>query len=217
MHEEFNKRLLQQAATGKRLIVVTDEAQNLEPEAIGCSMRKPRRPRRSSRRHPTEHQVTSASALFLSCALRKKVVDADAVSEVMSDLEIEKLTSDAPSEAMPPDPSSMTHDRNLTSGSLGDHEEILLPAQAAAYMQQIALKLRDWRELQQRTPREVPPELDHRPTLTSRKAAKEIPCSLGSLPRFSAVGSIEDCFAEVLAGAARIVVLSGNGDLTHAQ
>ena len=34
MHDEFNKRLLQGARTGKRLIVVIDEAQNLQPEVL---------------------------------------------------------------------------------------------------------------------------------------------------------------------------------------
>ena len=34
MHEEFNKRLLHEAAAGKRLIVVIDEAQNLEPSVL---------------------------------------------------------------------------------------------------------------------------------------------------------------------------------------
>src|SRR5262249_40767777 len=34
MHEEFNKRLLQEARTGNRFIVVIDEAQNLEPSVL---------------------------------------------------------------------------------------------------------------------------------------------------------------------------------------
>jgi general secretion pathway protein A len=231
MHEEFNRRLLQEARTGKRLIVVIDEAQNLEPEvletlrllsnfetsqaklmhiilagqpALADKLASPELSQLRQRisivhglepfpsweiRNYVEHRLQVAgyhgealftaeayetmaqftagiprninnfcfNALSLACALRKKVVDADVVSEVMSDLDIEKLTSDAPSAAMPPDPSSMMRDRNLTPSPLGDHEEILLPAQAAAYMQQIALKLRAWREFQERTAREVPP------------------------------------------------------------
>ena len=34
MHEEFNKRLMQEARSGNRLIVVIDEAQNLDPEVL---------------------------------------------------------------------------------------------------------------------------------------------------------------------------------------
>jgi general secretion pathway protein A len=34
MHEEFNKRLLQEARAGNRFIVVIDEAQNLEPSVL---------------------------------------------------------------------------------------------------------------------------------------------------------------------------------------
>jgi general secretion pathway protein A len=34
LHEEFNKRLLQEARAGNRFIVVIDEAQNLEPEVL---------------------------------------------------------------------------------------------------------------------------------------------------------------------------------------
>ncbi len=34
MHDEFNRRLLQEAQSGKRLIVVIDEAQNLEPSVL---------------------------------------------------------------------------------------------------------------------------------------------------------------------------------------
>ena len=34
MHDEFNRRLLQEAQAGKRLIVVIDEAQNLEPSVL---------------------------------------------------------------------------------------------------------------------------------------------------------------------------------------
>src|SRR4029077_8813798 len=34
MHEEFNRRLLQEARAGNRFIVVVDEAQNLAPEVL---------------------------------------------------------------------------------------------------------------------------------------------------------------------------------------
>src|SRR5580693_932655 len=34
MHEEFNRRLLQEARAGNRFIVVIDEAQNLEPSVL---------------------------------------------------------------------------------------------------------------------------------------------------------------------------------------
>src|SRR6202165_6389116 len=34
MHEEFNRRLLQEARAGNRFIVVIDEAQNLDPSVL---------------------------------------------------------------------------------------------------------------------------------------------------------------------------------------
>jgi general secretion pathway protein A len=231
MHEEFNRRLLQEARTGKRLIVVIDEAQNLESEvletlrllsnfetsraklmhiilagqpALADKLASPGLTQLRQRvsivhglepfpsweiKNYVEHRLQVAgyrgealftqeayetmaeftagiprninnfcfNALSLACALRKKVVDADVVSEVMSDLDIEKLTSSPPSEAMRRDLLPVTRDRNLATGALSDHEEILMPAQAAAYMQQVALKLKDWRESRERTPSEVPP------------------------------------------------------------
>jgi hypothetical protein len=97
--------------------------------------------------------------LSLACALRKRTVDAEVVSEVKADLDIEKLTSDSrPPEAIPAEPAACVSDkRNLVdfSSSVSDQEEILMPAQAASYMQQIALKLKDWRESQEKASREV--------------------------------------------------------------
>ena len=232
MHEEFNRRLLQEARTGKRLIVVIDEAQNLEFEvletlrllsnfetsqaklmhiilagqpALADKLASPGLTQLRQRvsivqgiepfpsweiKNYVEHRLQVAgyrgdplftpeaydtmaeftagiprninnfcfNALSLACALRKKAVDADVVSEVISDLDIEKLTSAGPSEAIRSDPSSVTRDQKVALGAPGDHEEILMPAQAAAYMQQVAMKLRDWREFKERTPSEVPPE-----------------------------------------------------------
>jgi general secretion pathway protein A len=231
MHEEFNRRLLQQARTGKRLIVVIDEAQNLEPEvletlrllsnfetsqaklmhiilagqpALADKLASPGLAQLRQRvsivhgiepfpsweiKNYVEHRLQIAgyrgeplftaeayetmaeftagiprninnfcfNALSLACALRKRVIDAEVVSEVMSDLNIEKLTTSPSSETMHPGPSYAARDRNPTPGILSDREEILMPAQAAAYMQQVAMKLRDWREFREKTLSEVPP------------------------------------------------------------
>jgi general secretion pathway protein A len=85
------------------------------------------------------------NALSLACALGKKNVDADVVNEVLADLDIQKLTWGLPSETlgtpfhpMPDPPSSPTEPET--------YAEISNAAEAAAYMQQVALKLRDWRQ-----------------------------------------------------------------------
>jgi general secretion pathway protein A len=217
MHEEFNKRLMQEARSGNRLIVVIDEAQNLDPEvletlrllsnfetsraklmqivlagqpALADKLASPglaQLRQRVSIVHgleplPTwevknyiEHRLLVAgykgnalftseayealatftqgiprnvnnfcfNALSLACALRKRVVDLDIVNEVKSDLDIEKLTSVSETAQIE---SSYTEDVPRIPSSPGDEEEISSPAQAAAYMQQVALKLRDWRE-----------------------------------------------------------------------
>ena len=88
-----------------------------------------------------------SNALSLTCALQKKIVDSEAVKEVIADLDISKLTSDAGSDLasgfdMPYLPSRQPpvapgHGQN-------NNHEILSPAEAAAYMQQVALKLKNW-------------------------------------------------------------------------
>jgi hypothetical protein len=83
------------------------------------------------------------NALSLTCALQKKIVDSDAVKEVIADLDISKLTSDAPSEMV--DMTPRNHNNSRTGHGQSSHE-ILSPSEAAAYMQQVALKLKNWQE-----------------------------------------------------------------------
>src|SRR6202049_4291141 len=170
MHEEFNKRLPQEARAGNRFIVVIDEAQNLEPSVLETvrllsDFETPRAklmqiilagqpeladklasPSLSQLRQRVsivhgleplspgeiknyiEHRLRIAgyegpplftpgvyediarftqgiprninnfcfNALSLTCAMQKRVVDSDAVKEVIGDLDITKLTSEHP-------------------------------------------------------------------------------------------------------------------------
>jgi hypothetical protein len=84
------------------------------------------------------------NALSLTCALQKRMVDSDAVKEVIADLDISKLTTD-----VPPDPIDVPYSRNRNSSSAGNGQsghEILSPSEAAAYMQQVAMKLKNWQD-----------------------------------------------------------------------
>jgi general secretion pathway protein A len=93
------------------------------------------------------------NALSLACAVRKRTVDAEVVNEVQSDLDLQKLTWGLPSES---------HDVNTPYSSAPVmanfatepeiHREITSAAEAAAYMQQIAGKLRNWRESLDKVP-----------------------------------------------------------------
>ena len=84
--------------------------------------------------------------------MRKKVVDSEAVREVIADLDISKLTSDTPSalpSGLPPDFVDMAYPRSrqpAVSPNGQNNHEILSPAEAAAYMQQVALKLKNWQD-----------------------------------------------------------------------
>lgn len=216
LHNEFNRRLLQEARAGNRMIVVIDEAQNLDASVLETvrllsDFETPRAklmhiilsgqpeladklasPRLSQLRQrisilhglealPSwevknyiEHRLKIAgyegdpvftpeaydeiaaftegiprnvnnfcfNALSLAYALQKKVVDSEVVKEVMSDLDISKLTS----------PPGLAADSAAVggaaipngSGAPSQVGDILSPADAAAYMQQLALKLRNW-------------------------------------------------------------------------
>ncbi len=221
MHEEFNRRLLQEARAGNRFIVVIDEAQNLEPSVLetvrllsdfetpraklmhivlagqpeladklaspGLAQLRQRvsivhglEPLSSGEiKNYIEHRLRIAgyageplfapdvyediaiftqgiprninnfcfNALSLTCALQKKLVDSEAVKEVIADLDISKLTSDASSSPisdfdMPYQPSRQPP---VHSNGQNNHE-ILSPAEAAAYMQQVAMKLKNWQD-----------------------------------------------------------------------
>jgi hypothetical protein len=89
------------------------------------------------------------NALSLTCALQKKVVDSDAVKEVIADLDISKLTSDGGANLssgfdMPYQPSRQPP--VAPSNGQNNNHEILSPAEAAAYMQQVAMKLKNWQD-----------------------------------------------------------------------
>jgi general secretion pathway protein A len=218
MHEEFNRRLLQEARASNRFIVVIDEAQNLEPSVLetvrllsdfetpraklmhiilagqpeladklaspGLSQLRQRvsivhglEPLSPSEiKNYIEHRLRIAgyegeplftpevyediarftegiprninnfcfNALSLTCALQKKVVDSATVKEVIADLDISKLTSDVPSDMVEMDYPRRPHASPPANGQ-GNHE-ILSPAEAAAYMQQVALKLKNWQD-----------------------------------------------------------------------
>jgi general secretion pathway protein A len=89
------------------------------------------------------------NALSLACALREKVVNRDIVKEVMADLDISRLLSTFPDQdhfpqthpgapAMPALPSS--------PGATRQGAHTLSPAEARAYMQKLASKLKNWQD-----------------------------------------------------------------------
>jgi hypothetical protein len=86
------------------------------------------------------------NSLSLACALRKKTVDADVVKEVMADLDLQKLTWGAPGESAVNTPDTAMPVALASEAAPEVHSEITNAAEAAAYMQQVALKLRNWRE-----------------------------------------------------------------------
>ncbi|MGH9503938.1 MAG: ExeA family protein [Terriglobales bacterium] len=228
MYDEFNKRLVKIAAEGNRLIVVVDEAQNLESDvletlrllsnfetsqaklmhiilagqpALAQKLASPRLTQLRQRvsivqglaplpawevKNYVEHRLRIAghrgmpifsadvyesvtastqgiprnvnnlcfNALSLACGLRKKTVDQEVVNEVLSDLDLQKLTWDVGSEqeanhaTYRPIPASA----NSASEPEGTRE-ISNAAEAAAYMRQVALKLQSWRESLDKPPK----------------------------------------------------------------
>ena len=227
MYDQFNKRLLQIAEEGNRLIVVVDEGQNLESEvletlrllsnfetsqaklmqiilsgqpALARKLASPRLAQLRQRvsivqglaplsgwevKNYVEHRLRIAgyrghpiftdeafasmasytegiprnvnnfcfNALSLACALRKKTVDSDVVKEVMSDLDLQKLTWGLDSEVASTDSQyGRFQDAGSSSVEPETHKEISSAAEAAAYMQQVALRLRSWRESLEKVP-----------------------------------------------------------------
>ena len=222
MHEEFNRRLLQEARAGNRFIVVIDEAQNLEPSVLETvrllsDFETPRAKlmhiilagqpeladklaspglaqlrQRVSIVHGLEplsvgeiknyidHRLRIAgyegaplfapgvyadiarftqgiprninnfcfNALSLTCAMRKKIVDSEAVQEVIGDLDITKLTSEPSPGPLPDflDVSYPSGRQPAVAPNGQNNHEILSPAEAAAYMQQVAMKLKNWQD-----------------------------------------------------------------------
>jgi len=222
LHEEFNRRLLQEARAGRRLIVVIDEAQNLDPSVLETvrllsDFETPRaklmhiilagQPELADKlaspglaqlrqrvsilhgleplpsweiKNYIEHRMKIAgyegepvfsteaydaiaeftegiprnvnnlcfNALSLAYALQKKVVDLDVIKEVISDLDISRLTTDVPSARAELDPIYPQSPPTRASG--GGRSEILSPAEAAAYMQEVAVKLKNWQQSMER-------------------------------------------------------------------
>lgn len=87
------------------------------------------------------------NALSLACALRKRVVDSEVVDEVIHDLDIGKLTSGPASETVNLESRTAETQEVLKEMLPQDNRaEISSPADAAAYMQEIVLQLKNWRE-----------------------------------------------------------------------
>ena len=227
MYDQFNRRLLQIAQEGNRLIVVVDEAQNLDSEvletlrllsnfetsqaklmhiilagqpALAKKLASPRLTQLRQRvsivqglaplpgwevKNYVEHRLRIAgykgnpiftsdvyetmasytegiprnvnnfcfNALSLACALRKKVVDAEVVKEVISDLDLQKLTHEFSSEEEAAEAQfSQFQGTSISPSEPERYREISNAAEAAAYMQQVALKLRSWRDSMEKTP-----------------------------------------------------------------
>jgi len=224
LHEEFNKRLLQEARAGRRLIVVIDEAQNLDASVLETvrllsDFETPRaklmhiilagQPELADKlaspglaqlrqrvsilhgleplpsweiKNYIEHRMKIAgyegppvfapesyeriaeftqgiprnvnnlcfNALSLAYALQKKIVDLDVVKEVISDLDITRLTTETPASPLPPEPDYPPIQRAAPAPRQESRSEILSPAEAAAYMQEVAVKLRNWQQSMER-------------------------------------------------------------------
>jgi general secretion pathway protein A len=86
------------------------------------------------------------NALSLACAMRKKNVDTDVVNEVLADLDIQKLTWGLPSDTTIGTPYEAVPAAVNATADPEIYREISNAAEAAAYMQQVAMKLRDWRQ-----------------------------------------------------------------------
>jgi len=81
------------------------------------------------------------NAFALACALQKTTVDADIANEVISDMDISRFTSAAQPQSPRFEPltEQIPSEAPARNGADG---EILTPAEAAAYMQEVVLKLR---------------------------------------------------------------------------
>lgn len=103
------------------------------------------------------------NALSLACALQKKMVDADVVREVIADLDISKLTSTAELESPAFEPfSPPTPEMPAATVGNGSKGEILTPADAVAYMQEVVLKLKTWQRSLEKNAAGGNPELPAR-------------------------------------------------------
>ena len=84
------------------------------------------------------------NALSLACALREKPVNMNVVKEVMADLDISRLVSSPPEEEYVAHASEPRAERSALAPTVASKQapQTLSPAEAKAYMQQLALKLK---------------------------------------------------------------------------
>jgi general secretion pathway protein A len=85
------------------------------------------------------------NAFALACALQKKAIDADIAKEVIADLDISRFTSAAQTENPCFEPLSSSASELASDLENAPDAEMLSPAEAAAYMQEVVLKLKSVR------------------------------------------------------------------------
>jgi hypothetical protein len=108
------------------------------------------------------------NALSLGYAMQKKLIDLDTVKEVISDLDITKLTTGGAGLSEPePEPffapkyvpPAPAHPVSRPAArQQKERGEILSPEEAAAYMQEVALKLKKWQRSLEESVNEVRPK-----------------------------------------------------------
>ena len=87
------------------------------------------------------------NTLSLACALRKRKVDVEMVKEVLADLDLRRLSPGAPADVGADDtPYRPILAVESSQSESPKHREIPSVAEAAAYMQQVALELGNWRQ-----------------------------------------------------------------------
>ncbi len=86
------------------------------------------------------------NALSLACAERKKQVDAEIAQEVISDLDLGKLTSSATSEIVSAESQVMAENISNAAAASNNGEKTFSPAEAAAFMRQFVMRLKSGRE-----------------------------------------------------------------------
>jgi len=87
------------------------------------------------------------NALSLGCVLRERVVSAAVVEEVISDLDITKHVTELPRASSDPKfvAANAAASRGISYSAEGEADDPLTSAQAKAYMQQLAVQLRNWK------------------------------------------------------------------------
>ena len=91
------------------------------------------------------------NAFALACALQKNIIDADIAKEVIADLDISRFTSEAQSQNPCFEPLASSASELASAMENATDAETLSPSEAAAYMQEIVLKLKTGRSSRRRT------------------------------------------------------------------